>query len=381
MKILQVINSLNPQNGGTVAAAALQAQEFSQRGHQVDFVTVDQKDASYLSAYSGQVYALGSFKNKYGFSYQLIKWLKKYGSTYDAVVIHGLWQFPSLATRLAARQAHFKYFIFTHAMLDPWFKRTYPLKHLKKIFYWALAEYWVLKEAKAVLFTSEEEKILARDSFSLYKANEIVVGIGIPYPTDNPEESKKIFFHQFPELKNKHLLLFLSRIHPKKGCDLLIKALGNVKEIDPNLHLIMAGPDNENWSPELKQLAKAVGVENSITWTGMLHGDQKWAAYRAADVFVLPSHSENFGVVVAEALACELPVLTTNKVNIWREISHNRAGFIEDDTLTGVTGLLQQWAVLSKAKKDQMRINAKLCFEQHFEISKTIDDLLAVLQN
>ena len=112
-------------------------------------------------------------------------------------------------------------------------------------------------------------------------------------------------------------------------------------------------------------------------------GDIKWGAYYAADVFILPSHSENFGIVVAEALACKLPVLITDKVNIWREIKEDNAGIIESDTAEGVTRLLRTWLLMSQNEKQKMRLNALECFIKRFEFNKaaeifveTIRDLL-----
>src|SRR5262249_9426438 len=144
--------------------------------------------------------------------------------------------------------------------LDPWFKREYPLKHLKKLMYWPWAEYRVLRDARAVLFTSEDEKLLARESFGLYKVNEIVVNYGVPEPTGDPVRQRDAFLTQFPHLRGKRFLLFLSRIHPKKGCDLLIRAFAAVAHRDPALQLVIAGPDQTGMQASLVNLAEQLGV-------------------------------------------------------------------------------------------------------------------------
>lgn len=137
------------------------------------------------------------------------------------------------------------YYVFTHGMLDPWFKHTYPLKHLKKWPYWLLAEYNVLRHARRVFFTSEDERLRARESFWLYKANEQVVPYGTtPPPSDNAKYAKN-FFSKHPDLNGKHLLLYLSRIHPKKGCDILIEAFAKIASSHPNVHLLLAGPGDD----------------------------------------------------------------------------------------------------------------------------------------
>ena len=108
-------------------------------------------------------------------------------------------------------------------MLDPWFKRTYPLKHLKKLLYWPWGEYRVLRDAAAVLFTSEAERHLARESFSPYRCHEEVVNYGTAAPTLDLEAAREHFLARFPHLRDKRILLFLGRLAEKKGCDLLIE--------------------------------------------------------------------------------------------------------------------------------------------------------------
>ena len=181
-------------------------------------------------------------------------------------------------------------------------------------------------------------------------------------------------------MRNKRLLLFLGRIHQKKGCDLLIEAFARVAARDPALHLVIAGPDQEGWIKNLMALAKARGVKDRITWTGMLTGDMKWGAFHAAEVFILPSHSENFGIVVSEALACGVPVLISDKVNIWREIVQDGAGFAEPDTLDGTVTLLKRWLGLSADELHQMRNRARACYKDRFEIQQAAKKLVSVIE-
>jgi glycosyltransferase involved in cell wall biosynthesis len=264
-------------------------------------------------------------------------------------------------------------------MLDPWFKHTYPLKHLKKWLYWPWAEYRVLRDAQAVFFTCEEERILARQSFWLYQCREIVVGLGITAPSGNPDFQRENFLQANPVLREKRILLFLSRIHEKKGCDLLIKAFSRVSTSDPLLHLVMAGPDQTGWKHQLVEQSNRLGIGNRISWPGMLSGDMKWGAYYAAEAFVLPSHQENFGIVVAEALACGVPVLISNKVNIWREIQADGAGLVDHDSVDGATRLLQNWLALPDIEKQRMRQAAARCFAHNYEAHMAASHLLKAL--
>ena len=256
-------------------------------------------------------------------------------------------------------------------MLDPWFKRTYPLKHLKKCLYWPWAEYRVLRDAQAVLFTCEEEKLLARQSFGLYRASEVVVNFGTAGPVgDARGAAGGVPRPAIRTLQGKRLLLFLGRLHVKKGCDLLIEAFARVAAADPDLHLVMAGPDQAGWQAELERRAAALGVADRISWTGMLTGDLKWGAFHAAEAFVLPSHQENFGIAVAEALACGLPVLISNKVNIWREIAEDGAGLVAEDTEAGTTGMLQDWLLKSDEERQEMGRNARDSFARRYEFAR-----------
>jgi len=113
----------------------------------------------------------------------------------------------------------------------------------------------------------------------------------------------------------------------------------------------------------------------------MLAGDLKWGAFRAADVFALPSHQENFGIAVAEALACGLPVLISDKVNIWREIETDGAGIVEKDDELGTVRALRKWFALTEGERRQMRINSRRCFEGRFEAGRAASSLLEVIHS
>jgi glycosyltransferase involved in cell wall biosynthesis len=294
------------------------------------------------------------------------------------VIIHGTWQYHAYATWRALRGSGIPYFVYPHGMLDPWFKRTYPLKHLKKWAYWPWADYRVLRDAKAVLFTTEQERLLARQSFWLYRANEVVVGYGTSAPPADAEHQREIFFERFPQLRGQRILLFLSRIHPKKGVDLLIEAFAAVAPSDPRLQLVIAGPDQLGWQAALQQQAAKLGIAERITWPGMLSGDLKWGAFRCAELFSLPSHQENFGIVVAEALACGLPVAIAEPVNISAEVAAAGAGLLHTDNLAGVQQVLLHWLALSPTSKTAMRENAIKLFYSHYNIASASKRLLAL---
>ena len=170
-----------------------------------------------------------------------------------------------------------------------------------------------------------------------------------------PRRRSGNFSRHYPELRGKRLALFIGRIHPKKGCDLLIEAYAKVLGQDPDWHLVIAGPDQVGLREDLHYRAAELGIAPTVTWTGMLSGTMKWGALRSAEVFVLPSHQENFGIAVAEALAAGTPTLISNKVNIWREIEADGAGIVAEDTLEGTRQLFQSYVELSEQKRMDMR--------------------------
>lgn len=367
MKILHILPSVNPAGGGPMEGVRQYGTCAEKLGHHIEVLTLDDPTSSYLQDYPLPIFAIGPSKSGYAYNPRLMSWLLSHADRYDAIIINGLWMYHGFGAWRALRKMKVPYFVFTHGMLDPWFKRTYPLKHLKKWLYWPWAEYRVLRDATRVLFTCEQERLLARDSFWLYKVKEAVVNYGAGRPPDlDPQTLSESFLSTHPELRGKRLVLFLSRIHVKKGCDLLLTAFAKVASRDPSLHLVMAGPCADSYLTELKALAEQHGIAHRVSWLGMVKGDQKWGAFCASEVFALTSHQENFGIAVAESLACGLPVLISNQVNIWREIESDQAGFAEPDTVEGATRLLEKWLQLSEAERQQMALNAKRCFQTRF---------------
>jgi glycosyltransferase involved in cell wall biosynthesis len=380
MKILRAIHTVNPALGGPIESVMQSSSLLASRGHEVEIISLDSPNDQWVRDCPVKVHALGPGHGSYGYAPRFTRWIKERRAMYDAVIVQGIWQYSSFGVWRALRGSATPYFVFPHGMLDPWFKRTYPAKHLKKLLYWPWAEYRVLRDAAAVLFTSDQERRLARESFSLYRCNEIVVNYGTAAPDIDLASAREDFLNSFPQLRGKRLLLFLGRLHEKKGCELLLEAfvaLRTSADGDPSLHLVMAGPSaDQKYLAHLKRLA----AENSaVTFTGMLAGSSKWGTLSAADAFILPSHQENFGIAVVEALACGTPVLISKEVNIWREIAADQAGYAEEDDLAGTTRLIERWLATPPELRAAMRENARKCFASHFEINRATDSLLKAL--
>jgi glycosyltransferase involved in cell wall biosynthesis len=380
LNLLHVISSVNPNGGGPIEGVK-QLQPYTQAlGVNVEIATCDPPDAPCLTTCGlSTVHPLGPARMGYGYSPRLLPWLRANAPRFDAVIVEGLWQYHGLAVRRALTGTQVPYFVFPHGMLDPWFKHTYPLKHLKKWMYWPWAEYRVLRDARAVIFTCEEERLLARQSFWLYRVNEVVTNYGTSNPPDNGNELVRRFLAAHPQLHGKRIVLFMSRIHEKKGCDLLLDAFAQIADQDARLHLLIAGPDQTGWAPALQAQAQRLGIADRISWVGMLQGEDKWGAFYASEVFCLPSHQENFGIVVAEALACGKPVLISDKVNIWREIEADASGFVDSDTVAGTLRNLQRWLALDDGRYAAMSGRGQQCFANRFHIQRAAVRLLEII--
>jgi glycosyltransferase involved in cell wall biosynthesis len=274
--------------------------------------------------------------------------------------------------------------VFTHGMLDPYFKRRYPLKHVKKWIYWLLAQYWVLRAASRVMFTTELERDLATKTFWLWHWNPMVVSYGADPQLPEIDALVPAFYERCPELDvqdaDRSYLLFLSRINPKKGCDLLLQAFAAIAPAHPNLHLIMAGPDPSDLRKELQPIVDQAGLNHRVHWPGMLKGDAKWGAFAISDAFVLPSHQENFGIAVAEALACGRPVLISDQINIAPEIEADGCGIVEQDTLAGTTRLLERWLALTPEEREAMRHQTKLTFARRYDMRRNSALILRIFE-
>jgi len=220
----------------------------------------------------------------------------------------------------------------------------------------------------------------ARKSFSLYQCREKVSPLGVETPAVISSQAKEEFLARYPALRNTRIFLFLGRLHPKKGCDILVDALSKVV-VDPQnpISLVLAGPDQIRWQADLRRQVTDLNLAPHVVFTGMLQGAMKQGVFASADAFILPSHQENFGMSVVEALAAGLPVLISNRVNIWREIDADRAGYIESDDLPGTVRLIERWIATRPAEREIMRVNARQCFARRFEIESAVDSLLQIL--
>lgn len=370
MRILHIIHSVDPAGGGPAEGLIRQCQAMP--GCRCEVVTLDPPDSPFLRDFPLPVHALGirphrGRLSRFGYTPHLVPWLKAHAGEYDIAVVNGLWNYASAGSSRILPRLRLPYVVYPHGMMDPWFRRAYPAKHWLKQIFWTLFDGRLMGSALAALFTCEEEMILARGQFLGHPYAERVARYGCGTA---PDETG-------PPALDRPYLLFLGRLHPKKGCDLLIRAYA---EVAPDLDLVMAGPDQVGWMAELKELAERLGVADRIHWPGLMTGPAKWGAIKGAEAFILPSHQDSFGVAVGEALGCGTPVMITDKVNIWREVKASGAGLVDDDSAAGVARMLRGYLALGPARRTEMRAAARACFGEHFDMRTTAAKTLEIFR-
>jgi glycosyltransferase involved in cell wall biosynthesis len=394
MKILRVIGSMNPAHGGPCQGIRNSIPALEKLGVHNEVVTLDDPGAGFIGKDSFVVHAIGPARGPWQYGPQLQTWLLNNFHRFDIVIVHGLWLYYSQATVKAFRTfkdstpapgaGFLRLFVMPHGMLDPYFQRAPDrrLKAIRNLIYWKFIEHKVIEQADGLLFTCEAELLLAREPFRPYRPKaELNVGYGIQTPPPFQPGMAAAFLEKCPKVRDQRYILFLSRIHEKKGVDLLLQAYANVYKPD-SPRLVIAGPGMDSaLGTQLKEIvSRHPSIADAVHFPGMLSGDAKWGAFYGSEAFVLPSHQENFGIAVVEALACNKPVLISNQVNIWREIEAAGAGFIADDTTAGTEKLLNAWGVLSNADKTGMGQRARAAFEKLYAIGPAAERLVETFQ-
>lgn len=327
MRILHVIGDLAPESGGPAKACVEMARATVRRGHEVVIATTDfspargraEPDIAPEPGLTVHAFPLG-FPRRWLASWPLRSALPQFIAAADVVHLHSLYLFHSWAAGTLCRRLGVPYIVRPHGTLDP-------VIHRRRRWRKRVMELWfqdrLLRDAAAIHYTSAEELRLA-EPFA-QGAPGVVVPLGLDladYATLPPPGA---FRRRHPEIGERPILLFLGRLNFKKGLDVLIEAAARVIADGIDAHLVIAGPDG-GMEAAARRWVSGAGLEARTTFTGMLIGADKLAAFADATLFVLPSSSENFGIAVVEAMACGTPVLVSDRVNIWREIVADGAG-------------------------------------------------------
>jgi len=343
MRILQVVATLAPRQGGPSIACPELSRELARQGHQVSIYASDVDGSGHLlvpldrpvidEGVTIHHFRGWSDPSKYMFSPDMWRALRDNVAEFDVVHIYSVYGFSSSAAAYWCRRRGVPHMVHPHGSFDPFLRRRHrPRKwlHAKLL---AERDY---RRATAVLFNSAEEMRLASDWVGLKTPRNgeapkrFVVPVGLdPRWLQEPDVAAgERLRSRFPELRGRRLVLYFGRINFKKGLDILARAFALVARGRDDVHLVLAGPDTEGYGRKVREWLREGGVLEKTTSTGLLEGEDRFAALQLADVFALPSYTENFGQVVAEAMASGVPVVISDQVNIWPEVKQANAGLV-----------------------------------------------------
>lgn len=330
MKVLHVIPSLSPAHGGPSVALPIIERALSDVGIVVDTVTTDDDGPG-----KHCVKALGMplcengvtrwyFKKEsefYKISRPLRRWLKQEVARYDLVHIHAAFSFASTVAAHTARREQIPYILRPLGVLNR-YGMTQRRAFLKRLS-WKWLEGPLFRDADAVHFTSEDEQIEAESLGQPLQS--VVIPIGLERPEVGIPER---FYNTYPRLRDKRIVLFLSRLDPKKNIESLVRAIATLQSDVPGIALVIAGDGDTEYEAALRKLSDDLGVSGLVYWLGRVDGDLKWHMLASAEIFILPSFSENLGIAVLEAMFARLPCVVTPGVALSREISAAGAGLV-----------------------------------------------------
>lgn len=319
LKVLHVVPSVGSVYGGSSKAVLELVGVLGSYLDTVHLVTTNANGSERLDVplhdwIQGDNYQIQYFpylaQGDYKFSRAMSHWLWDHVGDYDLVHTHAVFSIPNWPAYWSCQRQGIPYVVSPHGMLQPW---TLSYKAWKKKFFYRLLEKPALDRCCGVhaLTRSEAE--------GLHNLGLNVPLFLLPNGIHRQEfevlPDAHLFYEVFPHTQGRTLILFLGRIDPKKGLDLLVPAFAQALKQYPESHLVIAGPDNIGYQPSVEEYIRLAGCGEAVTFTGMLAGDLKLSALAAADIFVAPSYSEGFSMSVLEGMAAGLPCVITTGCN------------------------------------------------------------------
>ncbi|MBV9769705.1 MAG: glycosyltransferase [Bryobacterales bacterium] len=360
---LQVLSHLSPQFGGIASSVPRLARATEAASSHVcpiigfcdikelEQVPPDQRLG--LTVYSPN-------RTRWMVDANLKKSLKNAIRAATGVHIHGVWETHCMIVAGMARECKRPYLISVHGMLEQWALRQ---KRLKKALYAALIEIRKMQRAACLRALSVDE---VNDYRRLGLTNPIAI---IPNGIDpQPSATPDIFRAAYPQLAGKRIVLFLGRLHQKKGLELLLKAWVRSMSRAEDMHLVIAGPDSGNMRAALETLTDELELRSSVTFAGMLTGEEKWSAFAAASLFVLPSHSEGFSIAILEAMATGVPVMITTQCHI-PEVAIHDCGWVIQPCVGALEDALSDFLALTHEETDRIGKRARHLVSTRFHSS------------
>lgn len=352
MKVLHVIANMSPESGGPVmtlqnltqalAHEDVHCQIFTTCGNGSDAsTTLD----SHVLIYRFEPGLLAYVWNAYSKKLAAALWNRLEDHTFDLVHVHEPWHYPGFAAFRAARNHKVPYVLTLHGTLDEWCLQH---KRLKKFIYLKLIQDHIIKSSDTLHAHTCAEK--ARISNLGYKTPVFVVPCGIDLASFDELPERSEFLATYPSLSGKRVILFMGRLHSKKGLDVLARSYVSLSQKFEDTALLIVGPNEGDTQKRIESILKTSPAFPRTVFTGMLTGKNKLAALASADLFVLPSYSEGFSRAVLESLAAGLPVVISRQCN-FPEVSEYNAGFVVEPDPASVTR-----AVTALLSNDRLRV-------------------------
>ena len=340
MRLLHVIADLDRERGGPAQACFELASLMARRGHDVRILTSDRgfpealRDRRSPEGPAIEVYPL-SPPRFWGTSWPLRRRLAEAIPEADVVHLHSLYLFHDWAAGAYCRRFAKPYIVRPHGTLDPYIHRRH---RYRKAVMEALFQNRVLRGAVGLHYTTEEEMTLARPF--AHNSRGWVVPNGIDLAEFAALPSREEFRALHPRIGARKVVLFFGRLNFKKGVDTTIAAFAAVARVRDDVFLVIAGPDG-GLRTAAEQWVRDAAIGDRTLFTGMVSGPEKGLVLASSDIFLLPSLSENFGISVVEAAACGLPVVISDRVNLWRDVAEAEAGLVGPPTVEAFTKHLQ----------------------------------------
>jgi glycosyltransferase involved in cell wall biosynthesis len=356
MRILHVAPTIDPVQGGPVSVLAGLAPAQVQAGLDVSLLATWRQGESValadrLKATGVNVTLIGPATGPLRRHPLLASDVADAVARADVVHVHALWEEVQHQAARAAWRAGVPYVLTPHGMLDPW---SLSQSRWKKKLYLAWRLRRNLSEAAALHFTTQTEADLVTPL--RLGPPSLIETLGLDLAEFEVLPPKGTFRSRHPAVGNRPILLFLGRLHHKKGLELLIPAFADAALGDAML--VIAGPDSDGYRERLEAQIAARRLTDRVLFTGMLHGVDRIAAFVDADLFVLPSYQENFGIAVVEALAAGTPVVVSDQVNIWQDVAGASVGSVVKTDAHALATELRRWMAddgLRKAAADRAR--------------------------
>jgi glycosyltransferase involved in cell wall biosynthesis len=345
MRVVHIIPSVNRKDGGPTTALLGLASTQVMAGMAVEVLTTFRADDSnamvqVFESRGVRMRTVGPVRGKLGQHPDLDAAVEESVARADVVHIHAVWEEILHKAAQAAQRQQVPYIVRPCGMLDPWSLKRWRI-FKKGLLTWRIRKN--LNQAMALHCTSDTELAGIRQLGLQTKF--IVEPNGIDLAEFETLPERGVFASQYPQLIGRPFVLFFSRIHPKKGLDVLIPAFAKVAYIASlaNWMLVLSGPDGNGYGAAVRRMVRHHGLKERVLFTGMLTDGQRIAALRDASLFVLPSRQENFGLAVVEALAASTPVIISDQVNIHCDITTAAAGEVVKLSEQALADALQRW--------------------------------------